>query len=96
MRYCPEFTSGSRLGQVHPAPVSYTHLEQNGWDADSSVLNYLSGSAQLQLNIPESDWPGGLTITVSNDLCTSVVCNLSLIHIFLPEVSFCKALKIEQ
>ena len=51
--------------------------EQNGWDADSSVLNYLSGAAQLQLNIPESDWPGGLTITVSNDLCTSVVCNSS-------------------
>ena len=55
--------------------------EQNGWDADSSVLNYLSNVAQLQLNIPESDWPGGLTITVSNDLRTSVVCNLSLIHI---------------
>ena len=51
--------------------------EQNGWDADSSVLNYLSDAAQLQLNIPESDWPGGLTITVSNDLCTSVVCNSS-------------------
>ena len=51
--------------------------EQNGWDADSSVLNYLSGAAQLQLNIPESDWPGGLTITVSNDLRTSVVCNSS-------------------
>ena len=51
--------------------------EQNGWDADSSVLNYLSGAAQLQLNIPERDWPGGLTITVSNDLCTSVVCNSS-------------------
>ena len=51
--------------------------EQNGWDADSSVLNYLSNVAQLQLNIPESDWPGGLTITVSNDLRTSVVCNSS-------------------
>ena len=51
--------------------------EQNGWDADSSVLNYLSDAAQLQLNIPESDWPGGLTITVSNDLRTSVVCNSS-------------------
>ena len=51
--------------------------EQKGWDADSSVLNYLSDAAQLQLNIPESDWPGGLTITVSNDLCTSVVCNSS-------------------
>ena len=51
--------------------------EQNGWDADSSVLNYLSNTAQLQLNIPESDWPGGLTITVSNDLRTSVVCNSS-------------------
>ena len=45
--------------------------------ADSSVLNYLSDAAQLQLNIPESDWPGGLTITVSNDLRTSVVCNSS-------------------
>ena len=41
------------------------------------MLNYLSGAAQLQLNIPESDWPGGLTITVSNDLRTSVVCNSS-------------------
>ena len=51
--------------------------EQHGWDADSSVLNYLSDAAQLQLNIPESDWPGGLTITVSNDLRTSVVCNSS-------------------
>lgn len=51
--------------------------EQNGWDADSSVLNYLSDAAQLQLNIPKSDWPGGLTITVSNDLRTSVVCNSS-------------------
>ena len=51
--------------------------EQKGWDADSSVLNYLSDAAQLQLNIPESDWPGGLTITVSNDLRTSVVCNSS-------------------
>lgn len=33
--------------------------EQNGWDADSSVLNYLSGAAQLQLNIPKATGPVG-------------------------------------
>ena len=51
--------------------------EQNGQDTDSAVLNYLSDAAQLQLKIPESDWPGGLTITVSNDLRTSVTCSSS-------------------
>ena len=51
--------------------------EQNRWDADSTVLNYLSNAAQLQLTIPESAWPGGLTITVSSGLRTSVVCNSS-------------------